>query len=209
VVNILEVATNDASERLRQHIGILEEALGEATAAEVEVRTLLEDSDERLEREQTVVEEGLTRLGRARQDAERSVEGKGVDDDTRTRASAAAHHARAVTAHVDLLRDAIERLRVATRLVLRQDRREEGAVLSAHCSACGESLPLRDRFCASCGTQRPLEVDCSECGHAAWLPGHLMRRRWSTRTFHCPACGVVLVRGEEETGVGAEERGGG
>ncbi len=197
-VDILELATNDATDRLRENLGSLEVALGEGTVVEVEARTLMEEGDERLKREQSEVEQALSRLSRARQDAERLGEGKGADDETRTRASAAAHHARAVTAHVDLLRDAVEQLRVSTRLILRQDRKEAGAMMSAHCGACGEALPLRDLFCASCGTPRPLELDCPECGHTTRLPGHLMRKRWSRRRLHCSSCGLVLEEGKGE-----------
>ncbi len=97
------------------------------------------------------------------------------------------------------LREACQRLRVSVRQVSERQRLEDGGRVAPHCLACGQDLALQNRFCGTCGTSRPLDVECPACGSTTRLPKHLLCPEWTQRTLYCAACGAQMppIEGKE------------
>jgi prepilin-type N-terminal cleavage/methylation domain-containing protein len=196
-VEALETTAQRATGRLRELVSALEESQGDAAALSVEARGLLEENVEHLERERSDVEDRLRRLTESRRGADRVREQEmhvAADGDIRSRATVADRHGREVAAHVALLKESLDRFRQAIRQAHERERLEEGGAAVAHCLACGMSLSSESRFCANCGTPRPLDIECTVCGHTSQLPRHLLDKEWTHGELYCAACGAVMPR---------------
>jgi prepilin-type N-terminal cleavage/methylation domain-containing protein len=204
-VDSLEKAAQQAIGRLRKLLSELEGSLGDSAALSVEARGLLDEDCEHVERERADVEDRLRRLSESRRGAEGVREQEmhaTTDGDVRSRAIVADRYGREVATHVSLLRESLDRLRQAIRQAHERERLEEDGTVAAHCLACGANLASESRYCANCGTARPLDIQCSVCGHTASLPQHLLYNEWTERRLFCAACGAVMA-GEERDGEGA------
>jgi prepilin-type N-terminal cleavage/methylation domain-containing protein len=200
-VDSLEKAAQQANSRLRTLLSELEESLGDAAALSVEARGLLDEDCKHVERERVDVEDRLRRLSESRRGAESIRDHEmhaSTDGDIRGRAIVADRYGREVSTHVSLLRESLDRLRQGIRQAHERERMGEDGGAAAHCLACGVTLTSDSRFCANCGTARPLDIQCSACGHTASLPQHLLYNEWTKRRLFCVACGAVMSVEEEQ-----------
>ena len=196
-VQVLEAAGRDAGDQLRQQRSALVEILGEASAVEHEARATMEEGGEHPERVE--LEQALSRLSEARHEPEHSNgAGQPQNGDLRSAVSAAEHHSRTLAALVDLLRDTMERLRAAMNRAREREQLAAEGSEPIHCLACGEALPPDHRFCASCGTSRPLDIGCSACGSTTRLPQHILSEEWGSAAIHCSLCGELVSSGDAE-----------
>ncbi len=206
VVKVLETAVQEASDRLRRERSAIAELLGDASAVEHEARTTMDEGGERPERAQ--LEQILNRLSEARHERERSSGGGEPEEgDLRSAVSAAEHHSRTLTGLVALVRDATERLRAAIDRARERERLATEGSEAVHCLACGEALPSDHRFCAHCGTLRPLDISCPACGLTTRLPQHILSEEWGSPAIHCSSCGKSLPSEEADGELDSERQG--
>ncbi|MEE8147822.1 MAG: hypothetical protein V3T24_09480, partial [Longimicrobiales bacterium] len=125
--------------------------------------------------------------------------------DLRQRVSRATQQASSISRHVSLVKAAAEEVNTSARQRAERERREASGVGLTHCLACGEGLEHDSRFCANCGTSRPLNLACPACGLTTSLPRHMLAKGWKKRELHCSTCGGALPF---TSGVAERERAG-
>ena len=160
--------------------------LGEASAAEEEARTLIEDAREHPEHRE--LGRAVGRMVEACRTAYRQAEDPETACDLRASASALAHHADVLRMQVAQVGEAAARLRTSVR---RSEVLQRGPA-ETHCLKCGQNLEATHQFCPLCGTPRPLDVACTGCGAATRLPQHMLGKGWRRKTVHCSGYGDPL-----------------